>query len=267
VTDPQNIASEFASARLAARPLGAFPGEVPDDLQAGYRCQDIAIGLWPEHIGGWKVGRIPPDLEEQFGCDRLAGPIFANTIHYVKNGKALDMSIFSGGFAAVEAEYVAIIGEDAPAGKTEWSRDEAAAMIRDLRIGLEIASSPLSTINELGPAVVVCDFGNNAGLIVGQSISNWAERDLDSMACTTFIDGQEVGTGGAFKLTGGPIRSVQFLLELAAQRGRPLRAGDAVATGQTTGIHAITAGETARIVFGDDGEVSCRTVPARPHQG
>ncbi|MEQ9561020.1 MAG: hypothetical protein RLN69_00755, partial [Woeseiaceae bacterium] len=183
MTRLEDIATRFVEARLGAQPLPAFPGDVPRDLKTGYRCQDLAIDLWPDDIGGWKVGRIPLDLEDAFQSDRLAGPIFRKSIRYASNGEAQEMSVFEGGFAAIEAEYVAVIGEDSPKGKMEWSTDEAAACIRDMRLGLEIASSPLRTINELGPAVVVSDFGNNAGLIVGSSIRDWRKRALESLRC------------------------------------------------------------------------------------
>jgi 2-keto-4-pentenoate hydratase len=53
------------------------------------------------------------------------------------------------------------------------------------------------------------------------------------------------------------------MLELAAKRGRALRAGDVIATGQTTGIHDILIGQTARIAFDDDGEIRCRATDSR----
>lgn len=260
----QDIARAFVTARSEARALADFPGEVPADLDTAYRIQDSAIDLWPDSIGGWKVGRIPPDVEDRFGIDRLAGPIFTTTIRSAGSGSTLDMPVFAGGFAAVEAEYVAVIDRDAPADKRSWSAAEALAMIADLRIGLEIASSPLATINELGPAVVVSDFGNNAGLIIGPSIRDWSSRDLDTMRCRVLIDDIEAGEGGAFRLTGGFIRSVQFLLELAARGGRPLSAGSVIATGQTTGIHDVVADQTATLDFGNDGRLSCRIVDAAP---
>jgi 2-keto-4-pentenoate hydratase len=231
-------------------------------LKLAYQIQDAAIDLWPEPIGGWKVGRIPAALEKGLGIDRLAGPIFANTIASADSGTVLDMPMYVGGFAAIEAEFVAVIKRDAPAGKLTWSLDEALAMIGDLRIGLEIASSPLATINELGPTVVVSDFGNNSGLIVGPSIDDWLSRSLDSMRCSSSVDDEEVGAGGAFNLTGGFVRSVQFLLELMARRKRPLRAGAVIATGQTTGIHDITVGQVGRADFAGDGNLGVRLTAA-----
>ena len=254
------IAEAFVSARQDARALDAYPGSIPLDLSTAYEIQEFAIDLWPDELGGWKVGRIPPDVEGQFGSDRLAGPIFAHSIVKETGGKSIDMRIFADGFGAVEAEFVAVIAADAPADKLDWTRDEADAMIADLRIGLEVASSPLGTINDLGPAVTASDFGNNSGLIVGASISDWRDRDPESLSCETFVDGESVGIGGAYRLTGGVVRSVQFILELAAARGRPLRAGSLIATGQTTGIHDVTPGQSARIVFAGAGEVACRIV-------
>ncbi len=260
----RDVAGRFVAARRACRALPDYPGPVPIDLETAYRIQDFAIELWPGDVRGWKVGRIPPEIESRFGIDRLAGPIFAPTIHHSANGGGLAMPVFVRGFAAVEAEYVAVIADDAPAAKFQWSITEAADMIADLRIGLEIASSPLASINELGPAVVVSDFGNNAGLIVGRSIDDWRSRSLDSMQCDTYVDGESVGRGGAFRLTGGFVRSVQFLLELTARRGRPLKAGDVVATGQTTGIHDVAPGQRSCLDFGRDGRLECTFTAALP---
>jgi len=263
-TVPQEIASKLVAARREARPLDGFPGAIPRDLESAYQVQDAGIDLWDEPIGGWKVGRIPLDLEDGFGIDRLAGPIFADTVKLANSGAKIEMPMYVGGFAAIEAEFVAVIGSNAPADKLAWSTEEALAMITDLRIGLEIASSPLASINDLGPPVVVSDFGNNLGLIVGPSINNWRSRSLDTMRCGAAINGQEVGSGGAFNLTGGFVRSVQFLLELMARRGRPLRAGQMIATGQTTGIHDIGASQEGEVDFGDDGRLCVKMLPAKP---
>ncbi|HLU05916.1 MAG TPA: hypothetical protein VKZ91_05115 [Woeseiaceae bacterium] len=260
ISEIQAIAARFVEARLSSTPLDGFPGEVPPDLDTAYRCQDAAIELWPDEIGGWKVGRIPSSLENKFKSDRLAGPIFRRTIHHTDSNRQLEMPVYVGGFAAVEAEFVIVVDRDAPRDKLEWTREEADELIRDLRIGLEMASSPLSVINDLGPAAIVSDFGNNAGLIVGPPIAEWRSRSLESLACEAFIEGRSVGQGGAFNLTGGPVRSMQFILELTARRGRPLRAGDVIATGQTTGIHDIALGQTARIAFANDGDIYCKAI-------
>ncbi|MDH5622127.1 MAG: fumarylacetoacetate hydrolase family protein [Gammaproteobacteria bacterium] len=265
---PQDLARQIANrlveARRQARALSGYPGIPPQSLEDAYAIQDIAIELWEERIGGWKVARVPPDLEDRFESDRLAGPIFASTIHEVTTGSTIEVPIFGGGFAALELEFVVVIGEDPPADHWSWTPDEAREMIADLRIGIGLAGSPLATINELGPAVVVSDFGNSFGLVVGPTIHNWQTRPLETLRCSARIDGHEVGEGGAYTLSGGFIRSVQFLLELAARRGLPLHAGDMIATGETTGVHSIAVGQTGIADFGDDGQLGITAVAATP---
>ena len=86
------------------------------------------------------------------------------------------------GFAAGEAEFLLRIGSTPPAGKSEYSLDETADLIEAVHVGIEVASSPLGTINELGPIAVISDFGNNNGLVIGPEVNDWRQsglRDLD----------------------------------------------------------------------------------------
>jgi 2-keto-4-pentenoate hydratase len=129
-------------------------------------------------------------------------------------------------------------------------------------VGVEFAASPLATINLLGPKVVAADFGNNAGLILGKPIPDWRDRTDDWPPCEVFIEGKLVGRGAPSSLPGGPQASLAFLAGACAARGRPLKRGQYVTTGATSGIHDIAAGETARITFADLDEIFCVAGPA-----
>jgi 2-keto-4-pentenoate hydratase len=254
------IAARFVEARLQARALPDFPGVIPADLAAAYRVQDLAIAHWPDAVVGWKVGYIQPQRRDASGDDRLLGPIFRRQLWPV-DGR-LDVPVFVGGFGAVEAEYVLRLQADAPADKLDWSPQEAAALPATLHIGIEVASSPLATINALGPCVVVSDFGNNNGLAIGDEIPDWLRLDESTLRAETWIDGERVGTGGATKLPGGLLGAYAFALSRSARRGRPLRAGDLVATGNATGIHDIAVGQTAQVRFEGYGAIDGRAVAA-----
>jgi 2-keto-4-pentenoate hydratase len=260
----REIASRFVAARLQATALPGFPGPIPDTLEAAYACQDAAIESWPDEVAGWKVGRIVPPWSTRFAADRLVGPIFRRSVVTARAGHSTAMPLFAGGFAAVEAEFVIRLGSDAPPDKTAWTLAEAAALVAELCVGIESAGSPLATINDLGPAVVVADFGNNAGLIVGPAIPNWAARSLDSLGSETFVNRRSVGKGSAASVPGGPLSALAFTLTRCAERGLPLKAGQLISTGATTGIHAVRVGDESRVFFTDVGEILCRAVPARP---
>lgn len=257
------IADGFVRARRQGRALSGFPGDVPDDLATAYRVQDLAIAQWPDRVVGWKVGFIAPERRDVSGDERLLGPIFARQLQ-LTTGSQSTFEVFEGGFGAVEAEYVLRLEADVPADKTDWTPDEAAAVPSTLFTGMEVASSPLATINQLGPRVVVSDFGNNNGLLMGNEIPGWADRSDLSLTCTTSIDGRQVGQGGAATLPGGLRAAFAFALSRSARRGRPLKAGDLVATGNATGIHDILPGQRARIEFDGHGSIEAVAAAAAP---
>jgi 2-keto-4-pentenoate hydratase len=261
------IAERLVRARREATSLSAYPGPVPPDLETAYRVQDHAIAQLTDKLIGWKVGLIAPALRAQYGIDRLAGPIFARNLRHANASDIVDAPVFVGGFAAVEAEFVYRLGEDAPEGKVEWSDGEALALVDALHIGIEIAGSPFAEINDHGPAVTASDFGNNGGLLLGPAIASWRSRSDDALRAETFIDDKPAGTGSAANLPGGPVAALRFLLAHCAHRNRPLKAGDLITTGAATGIHEIRAGQTARVEFGSDGTIRCRATEARKTAG
>lgn len=260
------IAQRFVAARLNAMALDDFPGPIPPDLASGYECQEAAIALWSDAIAGWKIGRIPPDFEKKLGQARLAGPIFRRGVQKAIADAVVEFGVFVDGFAAVEAEYVFEIAKDAPAGQTRWSLNDAAAIAGRMLVGVEAAGSPLATINKLGPTVVVSDFGNNAGLILGPEVANWRDRTLTDLTCETFIDGKPVGQGAAANIYGGPLGALQFVAEHCARRGRPLKTGMLISTGAATGIHDIVSGQTARVEFKGIGTIHCTAKPRMPQK-
>ncbi|MBA0222400.1 2-keto-4-pentenoate hydratase [Stenotrophomonas maltophilia] len=259
--DAAAIAQAFTTARLAGQALKAFPGDIPADLVAAYLVQDLAIARWNQPVVGWKVGYIAAERRDASGDERLLGPIFKPQLKNATGGTT-DVPVFVGGFAAIEAEYVLELLEDAPADQLHWSPEQAEALPARLYLGVEVASSPLATINELGPRVVVSDFGNNNGLVLGPEIGNWTSLDESALRAETLIEGEVVGVGGASRLPGGLRAAYAFALSRSALRGRPLRRGDLIATGNATGIHDIQAGQTALVRFAGFGEIACRAVPA-----
>lgn len=258
----EDIARQFVEARRGGRSLPDFPGEIPPDLVTAYRVQDLAIARWDDVVVGWKIGYIAPERRDVSGDERLLGPIFR---HHCWNttGAIVDIPVFSpaGGFGAVEAEYVLQLEADAPAEQLIWTAQDAAALPARLHVGVEVASSPLATINQLGPHVVVSDFGNNNGLVLGPQLGDWTAVNEADLRVHTGIDGVVVGRGGAGSIPGGLRGALAFALARSALRGRPLKKGDLIATGNATGIHEIGASQVAVVDFGGGVKIVCRAVP------
>ncbi|HET9160388.1 MAG TPA: 2-keto-4-pentenoate hydratase [Caulobacteraceae bacterium] len=259
--DAQAVAKVMVEARLGSRALAGFPGSLPPNLTEAYSAQDAAIDLFPDTVVGWKSGRIPEPLQAELGADRVAGPVFSQTV-WRPGSEPTRLPVIERGFAAVEAEYIYIMGEDAPADRTQWTAGDALALVEDQLVGVEFAGCPLAEINRLGPKAVVCAFGNNAGLILGVAIPEWRERIDDTPGCEVLIDGVSVGRGAPSAIPGGPAASLAFLLGICAARGRPLKRGQLISTGAASGIHDIRAGQMARIAFDGLDEIRCLAVRA-----
>lgn len=264
--DAAIIADRFLSARRSAAGLSDYPGQMPSSLDEAYAIQDAAIAAWNRPIVGWKVGRVPPPVVGRFGTERLAGPIFSASVALVDGGE-VEMSVFDQGFAAAEAEFLLRIGGAPEPGKVQFTLEEAASLIDAVHIGIEVASSPLRAINDLGPVAVVSDFGNNNGLVIGPPVPDWRSSDFEEWAVTTRIDGTEVGTGRATAFPDGAIGSARFLFELMARRGVALKPGQWISSGAVTGVHDAGPGQKVEALYNNGLGVRCRLVAAQPEQG
>lgn len=266
LTNPATIAGRFLSARRTAGSLTDYPGDFPATLEEAYEVQDAAIAAWGRKVIGWKVGRINPPLEAHFGSQRLTGPIFASEI-LLSDGHVPDMPVFDKGFAAGESEFLLRIGRTPHAGQQSFTLDEAADLIDAVHVGIEIASSPLGSINELGPIAIISDFGNNNGLVIGPEIPDWRSSGFERWIVTTRIDGQVAGSGRAEAFPDGPIGAARFLFELMAKRGIRLQPGQWISSGAVGGVHNAAAGQVVEARFDDRYTIRCRLKAARPEQG
>lgn len=251
-------AHAFVAARRAATVLPDYPADVPENFDQAYAIQSHAIRLFDEPIGGWKVGRVHEPQASALGTTRLAGPIFASSIVQATDGEVVEMPVFAGGFAAVEAEMLLRVAVPA-ADPATLDDDGILALIDAVHVGIEVASSPFPGINAAGPLVTASDFGNNAGLVIGPALHDWRGRDLSLLHAGMRINGVDQGEGDMTGLPGGPIESVRFLLANLAERG--LAGGEPfwVSAGAISGVHIILPGSEAEACFDGQLTVKCRT--------
>lgn len=252
----ESISTAFVDARRAGHVLPDFPGTYPASMDEAYCIQDKAIALAARDVGGWKVGRVAAGLVDSYGAVRIGGPIFSNQIVHAADGETVAMPVLQG-FAAVEAEILLKIGE-VPDG--ELTLANAPEYVSEVRLGIEIASSPFPGINQHGPAVTASDFGNNFGLVVGPVIANWQDLDLMNATTRLEIDGATQGEGVLADMLDGPFGALVFVHAMLRRRNLSLNVGDWISTGAITGVHTISAGSSATASFAEAYSVSCRTV-------
>ena len=260
------VATAFARARMARICLGAFPGEVPVDSAAAYAVQMAQMARRGERVVGWKVAMVANPFRQAFGDERLSGPVFESRFVDRRNTMpntvcdVSDWAVIRGGFAAVEAEFIAVMACDSPVFGRKPTPEEAADLISSLHVGMELAGSPLATINNIGPFATTADCGNNDGVVIGPAIQNWRTRAIEDLTASISVNGVIEGVGSAASIKGGPLEAVAFLVDHLERRGLRLKAGDIVSTGAATGIHKVLPGDAVLADFGPDGQLKMRAV-------
>ena len=249
----QSIAATFVDARRTGRSIQQYPGSRPTDLKSAYIIQDEALAIWDREIGGWKVGKINPPDSDRLGANRLAGPVFADAVHWA-DGTIPCLPIFHGGFAAAEAEFMLQLNPQN--GSLPETNAEAMKWVGQIRIGIELASSPYAGINADGPCVTVSDHGNNAAVVLGEPVDPKEWNRLDEIQVQTQIEGVTVGTASTATMLDGPFGAVRFLLANLAERGIAVQPGWWVSSGAITGVHEVAPGQTVTATFEGLGEVS-----------
>jgi 2-keto-4-pentenoate hydratase len=254
-----SAAAAFVAGRRAAVGFPDYPGSLPSSLTEAYAVQAAAIAGWPDRIAGWKVGRILGDLAATLGADRFVGPIFAADV--VRATPETPLPVISGGFGALEAEFVVRLGP-AAAERRDWTPESAWGAVDTVHIGIEVAGSQLATINDLGPLASIAGFGNNVGLILGPEVADWRSGAFEGATCRTAIDGRTAQAVAAQAIPGGPIAGLAFALHQLHALGRVPAPGDYVSTGAITGVNPVLEGQVCSADFGSLGRIACRTVPA-----
>jgi len=259
------ISKILVDARLSASPLSDFPERLPDTLEEAYAIQAASMGRWPDELAGWKVAMMPLPDRERFTAQRLVGPVFRPYVYKADTEQRNVVPIFDGGFAAIEAEFVFILGKSVPPASRDHSDEELIDVIAAMHCGAEIASSPMAVANERGATSIVSDFGCNAGVLVGPEIPDWSSRALDSMPVSVTVDDEVVGDATAAAVPGGPLQAFRFLVEHCAARGVELPARTVVSSGAVTGVHSVKTDSIAHVDFGPFGrfEVAFQPMTAR----
>ena len=253
----------LVQARRLAAPLSAFPGELPSDIAVAYAIQQRSISRWQDEVAGWKVGGVPHGFTEIYAATRLAGPIFKQQLISSLDTELVVATVFDSGFAAVEAELILCTAVHIRPSETGIDHRRMRDAIASIHIGAEIASSPMRSINDLGPGAIISDFGNNGGLVVGPSIPNWHQRSEEDIDISVLVNKEIVGSVKT-RIEVDTFNALEFLVELSSARGIDLPAGTFVTCGALSGIHEVKPGDCSSVVFEGLGTLNIRFAKRQP---
>lgn len=233
--DVQEAARRLVAARNGAAAVRS--GDVvPPDHAAAYAVQDAILAL-AGPAGGWKVGAKGPDLEPN------GAPLPASGIH--PSGAELTGPPWS--MRGIEVEVAVRFARDFAPSSPDVDRAQLQRAIDCVLPAIEVVETRLADWRDSDPLAQLADLQTHGALVVGApSAVKPAEVDLRAVEAYLALDGQPVASCRGANPAGDVWRLLGWLAWHAAQRGRPLRAGDVVTTGSCSGL--LLAGEGMQVL-------------------
>ena len=244
--DPLKAAEEIIAAHAAGGRLVPLAGRVPGfDLDQAYRVAGIVACRRAARspVTGRKVGFTNPALWENAG---LAHPVWGNMFEETvtrtgPGGEPPAVSMTGSVEPKIECEVVVVLRSVPRRGDRGVS---VARHVAEIGLGFEVVDSPYPGWN-MSPADAVAAGGLHHGLAVGPLIPvTDPEATTAAMAALTVsmtlapaadpAAAEHVADGAGWMVLGNPLDAVGVLVEMAADHGSPLAAGEIVTTGSLT---------------------------------
>jgi len=242
--DTHQKAERIAALFRERRQIDILPPELmPADLGEAYAIrkafEEIEIARGRGEVAGYKIGLTTPIMQKLCGVDEPCyGAIFASEVHH---GRA---SLATADYCrlGVETEIAVRLGQDLPQG---GDRDRVAAAVESCMAAIEVLEDLRHDYKRLSAAAMVAGNVWNAGVVLGEPVSDWRRLDLAAATARLTINGREIGNGKGADVMGNPLNALAWLADKLASAGTPLRRGMIVMTGSMVPIQFPAAGDRA----------------------
>jgi 2-keto-4-pentenoate hydratase len=192
-------------------------------IRAAYEAIEEAVGRGP--IAGYKIAITTKVMQELCGIDEPCyGAVFASEVHHRQAQlRAQDYCRI-----AIETEIAVRLGEDLPQG---GDRDRVAAAVESCMAAIELIEDLRYDYKQLDAPALVAGNCWNAGIVLGEPVTDWRSLDLGTAIARLTINGREIGRGAGADVMGHPLNALAWLANKKAEHGAPLLRGMVVMTG------------------------------------
>ena len=242
--DPRQKAERIAALFRERRQIDILPPELlPADLDEAYAIraafEDIEKARGRGEVVGYKIGLTTPIMQKLCGVDEPCyGAIFATEVHQ----RRAELPARNYCRLGIETEIAVRLGEDLP---QSGSADRVAAAVESCMAAIEVLEDLRHDYKRLSAAAMVAGNVWNAGVVLGQPVSDWRRLDLAKLGARLTINGREIGHGKGGDVMGNPLNALAWLADKLATAGTPLKRGMIVMTGSMVPIQFPAAGDHA----------------------
>lgn len=231
--DPEAAARWIADQHAARATYENLPADLaPATVEEAYAAQDALHRLWEPRLGplaGRKIATTTKVMQALMGIDHpCGGGIFSACVH------AAPATLNAADYTSLmlEFELAVRLSSDLPRNAEPWTRETVISAVGAVIPAFELIEDRRAVYKETRALSLICDNAWNAGIVLGRAAPRPA-GNLDKipgrLVITRASDRSEieVKTGA----TDDPMGALAWVANLAASRGKPLKAGQVVITG------------------------------------
>lgn len=225
---------------------------MPADLDEAYRVRTAFEAIEQRRgrgaVVGYKIGLTTPIMQKLCGVDEPCyGAIFASEVHHRRARLAVSDYCRLG----IETEIAVRLGADLPQG---GDIEQVGRAVESCMAAIELLEDLRHDYKRLTAAAMVAGNVWNAGVVLGEPVTDWRRVDLAAASARLTINGREIGHGRGGDVMGNPLNALAWLATKLAADGRPLRAGMIVMTGSMVPIQFPAPGDHAVVAVDGLGE-------------
>ncbi|MDA1127622.1 MAG: fumarylacetoacetate hydrolase family protein [Chloroflexi bacterium] len=224
---------------------------MPSDIDEAYLIQqefqaDISREQGP--VAGYKLAMTTAALQQANGVSEpCMGIMLANNIRQSPCTLAAADFVKLG----IECEVAVRLGADLPASGAPYDRAGVSRPVESLMTAFEIIDIRRNPALDPKVQFITGVAANvyNAGVVLGEPVSNWQHLDLPAAYGSMTINGELVGDGHGSDVMGHPLEPLAWLANKLAERGMGLSAGMVIITGSIVSPKPVNAGDNASIMI------------------
>ena len=250
----EELATLFADAWTARTVIDSLPPILLTDRQSAYLVQDLMARRIGQQVAGWKAGATSDGMRARDGHDGVVpGRVFMADLH-LGDDLRLKAGRFPNGRLEPEFAFRFLRGTGL---RSNWTAEELAPIVAP-HIAIEIigsrmsASLPASCRNT---AMTIADNGNGFALVIGPEIPSGTAYDPLSHPVDMRIDDSAPAANSPPDIRAEPLEALADTVNLLADRGLALEAGQYITTGSATATLPVVAGSTVSADFGALGRI------------
>ena len=210
-------------------PAALFPKTLAESYAIQLELHCMLSGLWGP-LAGYKLAYTTPVMQERAGLNHpVLGGVFRKTL--LRSPVVLNFTEYVN--LGIELEIGVTLGKDLPASGAPYTRDQVADAVAEVATAFELVDmrTPDDLTTEERTLMSVAVNILNSGVVLGDPVTDWQDRDLVDCKGVMSINGEQVGEGYGRDVMGHPFEPLTWLANELSARNHPLRAGDVVITG------------------------------------